>query len=106
MSDMRMVGDDKTSFFRLRFGSCPFVEIRATRFDRLASDMLNLFSLKQQPRPGEAAGSDAGTKKTSAALLRVTKGDYCRQHTQSSLVIRCRLERDRHYAAHLSSDLP
>lgn len=36
--------------------------------------MLNIFSLKQT-RPGEGA-SDTGTKKTSAALLRVTKGYY------------------------------
>ena len=35
--------------------------------------MLNIFSLKQT-RPGEGASSDPGTKKTSAALLRVTKG--------------------------------
>jgi hypothetical protein len=36
-------------------------------------DMLNIFSLKQA-RPGDGASSDPGTKKTSAALLRVTKG--------------------------------
>jgi hypothetical protein len=35
--------------------------------------MLNIFSIKQA-RPGEGATSDVGTKKTSAALLRVTKG--------------------------------
>jgi hypothetical protein len=35
--------------------------------------MLNIFSLKQA-RAGEAVTSDAGTKKTSPALLRVTKG--------------------------------
>lgn len=35
--------------------------------------MLNVFSLKQN-RPADGASSDAGTKKTSAALLRVTKG--------------------------------
>ncbi|CAF0867255.1 unnamed protein product [Adineta ricciae] len=35
--------------------------------------MLNIFSLKQQPRPGESASSDTGGKKLSAALLRVTK---------------------------------
>lgn len=35
--------------------------------------MLNLFSIKQ-PRTGDGASTDGGTKKTSAALLRVTKG--------------------------------
>ncbi len=35
-------------------------------------DMLNIFSIKN-PTPG-GASSDGGSKKTSAALLRVTKG--------------------------------
>jgi len=35
--------------------------------------MLNIFSLKNS-RPADGASSDGGTKKTSAALLRVTKG--------------------------------
>jgi hypothetical protein len=42
-------------------------------FERNFLDMLNIFSIKQA-RPGEGATSDVGTKKTSAALLRVTKG--------------------------------
>ncbi len=36
-------------------------------------DMLNIFSLKNT-RPTDGATNDVGTKKTSAALLRVTKG--------------------------------
>jgi hypothetical protein len=35
--------------------------------------MLNIFSIKKD-RPQDGASSDTGTKKTSAALLRVTKG--------------------------------
>jgi hypothetical protein len=35
--------------------------------------MLNLFSIKN-PRPGDAPTNDVGTQRTSAAILRVTKG--------------------------------
>lgn len=35
--------------------------------------MLNLFSIKN-PRPGDAAAPNVAAQKTSAALLRVTKG--------------------------------
>jgi hypothetical protein len=38
-------------------------------------DMLNLFSIKN-PRPGDAQTNDVGTQRTSAAILRVTKGYF------------------------------
>lgn len=42
------------------------------RFGRLG-DMIKLFSLKQQKKEGE--GAKGGTKRASAAQLRLQKGD-------------------------------
>ena len=39
--------------------------------------MIKLFSLKQQKKDGEASGKTAGSsKRTSAAYLRIQKGDH------------------------------
>jgi len=38
--------------------------------------MIKLFSLKQQKKDGVDTGSGQGQKKSSAAQLRITKGDF------------------------------
>jgi hypothetical protein len=42
-------------------------------FEIIVLDMLNIFSIKKTDGSG-GASSDTGSKKTSAALLRATKG--------------------------------
>lgn len=44
------------------------------------SDMIKLFSLKQQKKDGEATPKVGNQKKASAAQLRITKGTYFFEH--------------------------